>query len=99
MVRRLEVSRSFGSLSVISFKVTLSCGHRLILVVPAIASRYPVARSTCSRIGEVKNPDGIPTISSRTRMTMTAATIMPAIFNALMSTFQPGQNGSESGWA
>ena len=38
-VRRLPVSRSFGSCSVTSFSVTFSDGHRPILVAPAIVSR------------------------------------------------------------
>ena len=37
------------------------------------------------------NPEGMPTISSSAIMTITAAMAAPAIFSALISTFQTGK--------
>ncbi len=93
-VTRLEVSRSFGSCSVMSCNFTFSDGHRPILVEPAIVRRYPVSRSTRSWIADVKKPEGMPTNSNTATTTITAAMAAPAIFSALMMTFQTGQAAS-----
>ena len=87
-VRRLPASRSPGFSRVTSLIFTFSDGNRPTLVEPAIVSRYPVSRSTRAWIAEVRKPDGIPINSSNARTTMTAATAAPAIFSALMTTFQ-----------
>src|SRR5258708_21362793 len=44
-------------------------------------------------------PDGTPMISSSIAMTMTAAMAAPAIFTALMTTFQTGQVELIPEWA
>ena len=71
-----------------SFSVTFSEGQMPSLVAPDIASRYPVSRSTRSWIACVMKPDGIPIISSSAMITITARMAAPAIFRALISTFQ-----------
>ena len=70
---------------------TFSDGHRPIRVEPAIVSWNPVSRSTRAWTAEVRKPEGIPTISSTVTAMMTAATAAPAIFRALMTTFQTRQ--------
>jgi hypothetical protein len=79
-----------------SFSVTWSDGQTPILVAPDIVSRYPVSRSTRSWIADVMKPEGIPITSSSATMAIKAATAAPAIFNALMATFQTGQAASIS---
>ena len=60
MVRRSLLSRSFGSCSVTSFRVTFSDGQTPILVAPAIVSRYPVSRSTRAWIARGQETGGNP---------------------------------------
>ena len=90
------MSRSFGSFSAMSLSVTLNDGHSPIFAPPLIASLRPVSRSTRSSIVEVRKEDGMPITNNSAMTTITAAMAAPAIFSALISTFQTGQAASNS---